>query len=1593
MARRAEQHKQAVIDAISDLAATRLQADAAGSARRFLNQFYAHVSPADLVGRSANEIYATAVSLWEFAQRRNPGEAILRVFNPRDDDAHTSPHRTIVEIVNDDMPFLVDSVSMALNAEGALIHLIIHPILRVERDAGGRMTQLYDAGATSGRAESVMHVEISETREPARLAAMARRLEAVLAETRQAVTDWRAMRDGLAATRREVEESEAPASADERAEVLDFLSWLDDDNFTYLGSREYRFVPAEAVGIKPGLGILRDPAYRVFDGLRDFATLPPDVQAFLRTAQLLLVSKSSRRAHIHRPVRMDAIGVKLFGPQGDVVGLRLFLGLFTSQAYRRGVRSVPLLRRKVAGVLARSGFDPTSHDGKALAHILETLPRDELFQISDKDLHDIGVGILGLQERQRTALFVRRDPFGRSVSCLVYVPRERYDTALRQSLGAILEEGFAAKVDSFTTQLDDAVLARVHFLLYAPGQLREPDLEALERRLAEAARSWADRLGEALAAAHGEEMGLALAARYAAAFPSSYRERCGATPAVGDIALIEEVRRGAPLALSLYRPPGAAPGELRFKIFHGGAPCSLADVLPVLENMGLKAITEDPFEIAVAGDPRAVWMQDFGLVSPFGAIDLANEHRRFEEAFAQVWAGAMESDGLNRLVLAAGLDWRQVTALRLYAKLMRQIGSAYSQAYMEDALAAHPAIAARLVALFEARFDPHAADRAAAETARRSGEIVAELDKVESLDEDRILRGFLALIEKSLRTNHFQRQPDGAPKPYLSVKLASSEIELIPLPRPLCEIFVYSPRMEGDHLRGGRIARGGIRWSDRKEDFRTEILGLMKAQIVKNAVIVPTGSKGGFVVKRMPAQRDQQQAEAIECYKILMRGMLDLTDNIVGGAIVPPKDVVRHDGDDPYLVVAADKGTATFSDIANAIAAEYGFWLGDAYASGGSAGYDHKAMGITARGAWELIKRHFRELGRDIQATDFTCVGVGDMSGDVFGNGMLRSKHTKLVAAFNHLHIFLDPEPDAAKSFAERQRLFDLPRSSWADYDKALLSAGGGIFERSAKSVALSPQIRALLGISAEHLTPAELIRAILMAPVDLLFFGGIGTFVKASGESHAEAGDKSNDAMRINGRDIRAKVVGEGANLGVTQLGRIEYASKGGRIDTDAIDNSAGVDTSDHEVNLKILLNAVVAEGGITVAQRDALLREFTDEIAALVLRDNYLQGLALSIAEAQGPERLDAEARLIRDLERAGQLDRAIEFLPSEDALAARAQARHPLTRPELSVLLAYVKNALTDDLIDSDCPEDNQLQEDLFAYFPKRLVERFRPAIERHRLRRELIATVAANDLVNRTGITFVREVGARAGRGTGEVARAYMIVRRIFDLDAIWDEVNALDNRVPAATQIELLRAALRLVERVTSWFLMGTRLDIEAQSAAYRPGVALLAERLFDVLPETHRVELRRRAGAFAQQGVPAELAQRVARLDFLFSAVDIVRLAVAAKKEPVETGRRFFAIGARFKLDALRVAARKLNAETEWQKLAAAALIEDLYAQQADLTARAIAGDGDFERWIEGHAADLGRLDALVREVEAAPQPDLAMLTVASRALRGFLID
>jgi glutamate dehydrogenase len=1603
-----EQAKTDLIERVARTAAQRLDRKRAADVEGFVRLFYANVPPDDILEDSPENLFSSAMTLWNFGLQRAPGAAKVRVYNPRlDEHGWRSPH-TVVEIVNDDMPFLVDSVSAELNRRELTVHLVIHPILRVKRDAKGH---LVGTGDPASPAESYMQIRISEQSAPETLEQIKQGLESILAEVRAAVRDWPLMRERIGTIAKELGKAKLPLPKDEINEARDFLLWVAEDHFTFLGYREYDFSgegdnATLTVKAGSGLGILTDDNYSVFDRQKNFERMPAEVRAFMRQPRLLAIMKSNKRATVHRPVHMDTVGIKRFDAEGNPSGEQLFIGLFTSVTYNKSPREIPLLRRKVERVIARAGFQPNSHDGKALLHILETHPRDELFQASDDELFEIALGILHLQERQRVALFLRRDPFERFVSCLIYVPRDRFGTELRLRMQDIVARAFNGRISAFYTQMTDAALSRLQLIVATtPGAVPDVDIAELEAKLVEAGQSWADNLQEALVETLGEEQGLLLLRRYAGAFASGYRERFDAHAAVLDIGNIEKAVTTGRLTMSLYRPVEAPPTELRFKIYNAGEQIPLSDVLPMLEHMGLKVISEAPHLVRPLDRPRPVWIHDFLMCTADGSeIDIGAVRDNFQKAFERAWRGKAEDDGFNRLILLAGLTWREVVILRAYCKYLRQIQVAFSQSYMEETLARNAPIAGLLVKLFRALFDP--AQRADADAKGESikTEIERALDQVANLDEDRILRRFLNLILATLRTNYYQTQGDGDTKTYISFKLDSRLVEELPLPRPLVEIWVYAPRVEAVHLRGGKVARGGIRWSDRREDFRTEVLGLMKAQMVKNAVIVPVGSKGGFVAKKIPvgATRDQVQAEVVECYKTMMRGLLDLTDNLTANGLVPPPNLVRRDGDDPYLVVAADKGTATFSDIANAVSAEYGFWLGDAFASGGSAGYDHKKMGITARGAWESVKRHFRETGVDVQTTDFTVVGIGDMSGDVFGNGMLQSPHIRLIGAFNHLHIFVDPTPDAAGSFAERKRLFDLPRSSWADYDTRLISEGGGVFDRKAKRIPVTGAMKTCFGLTADSVSPNDLIRAMLRAPVDLLWLGGIGTYVKASAETHVDVGDRTNDAVRVDAEDLRCKVAGEGANLGITQRGRIAYALKGGRLNTDAVDNSAGVDCSDHEVNIKILLNGAVAAGDLTLKQRDKLLAQMTDEVGSLVLRDNYLQSQALTLAETQGWFRLDQQGRFMRNLERAGKLDRAIEFLPDDETLATRLAQRQGLSRPELAVLMAYAKMSLYDELLPSDLPDDSQLLDDLRRYFPKLLQERFADQITQHRLRREIIATVVTNSLVNRAGITFIHVMKEKTGQAASDIARAYAITRGVFELRALWAEIEALDNKVPAKFQALMADATVRLAEAGTVWFLRNGKspLDIAGHIETHRGDIAKLGEHLETFLTETDRTAFAKRVEALTIEGIPDALAKKVARLDLLVPGLDIVRIAQRSGKSLERVARTFYAVGVRFHLNWLRTATGGVNLDTHWDRLAVAAVLDDLYSHQRVLTERMLNANGSadnlaeseaIEQWTQAQGPAVQRIEMLFADLRQQGGLDLAKLAVANRELRSLL--
>lgn len=1598
MTQHVDELKHRIIAQAVEMGRQRLAAGQQALAEKLIGACYANAAPEDVLKRDPETLFGAAAALLRFMGERKPGEAKLRIYQPRYDDAGWDCEHGVIEIVNDDMPFLVDSLSAALQRRDIGIHLLLHPILSVRRGEDGSLVDLDSDSASPGRLESVMHIEIDRLAAAQDVEELTADLIAVLRDVRAATEDWQKMRGKLLDAIDQLAAATIPEAAGDAKETGEFLRWLADDNFAFLGMRELSFAPGQdQVVVSPdsSLGLLRDLSLGLFDSESHGLSAGPEIEFFLRP-QLLVLTKGDRISTVHRAVQLDVIGIKRFDKDGKVTGMLAVAGLYGHSAYSLSTLEIPVLRQKVAHVIDRAGFGANSHDGKSLLAILENYPRDEIVQASEDLLYTISLGILRLQERQQVALFLREDDLGRFISALVFVPRDRYDTRLRQRFQDVLEEAFGGSVFAWFAQVADSPLARLHFIVRRKGEaLKSPDPAVLEQELAEAARSWGDRLRDALLETHGEVKGLALYRRWGDQFPASYREVETPRAALADIEQLAGL--GGKVAVRLHRPLVAPEDQVGFKLYHRGQPVALSDVLPLFEHMGFRVISEMPHELR--RDPSdVVWIHDFTMVTLGGAkLSLELLRHRFEEAFLALWNGEAEDDSLNRLMVGADLTWRQVSVLRAYAKYLRQAGSTFSQSYTERSVIANPGIAGLLVRLFEQRFDP-AGD---GQDGDLPAQIDAALEAVASADEDRILRRFLNLIDCTLRTNYFQRDSDGSNKSYLSFKLDSPRVQGLPLPVPMVEIFVYSPRMEGIHLRGGKVARGGIRWSDRPEDFRTEILGLMKAQMVKNAVIVPVGSKGGFVVKNPPAggNREAVQKEGISCYQILMRGLLDLTDNLVGGALVPPAHVRRRDGDDPYLVVAADKGTATFSDIANGVSADYGHWLGDAFASGGSQGYDHKVMAITARGAWESVKRHFREMDVDCQNEDFTVVGVGDMSGDVFGNGMLRSRHIKLIAAFDHRHIFIDPKPDPARSFAERERLYALPRSSWADYDSSLLSPGGGIYPRSAKQITLSQQACDVLGLSDSVMTPAELLKQILTAKVDLLWFGGIGTYVKAAGETHADVGDRANEALRVDGGDLRCKVVGEGANLAMTQRGRVEAAQAGVRLNTDAIDNSAGVDCSDHEVNIKILLNDAVAEGDLTVKQRNELLVKMTDEVGLLVLRDNYLQTQSLSLFQSRGAALLEQQVRFMHMLEDSGRLNRAVEFLPNDEELKRRQQTGAGLTRPELSVMLAYSKLWLYDAVLNSDLPDDPALFEELVRYFPKELHKKeWRQRMDRHRLKREIIATVVVNSMVNRIGGSFVFRMMERFDVAPEEVVRAYLVTRDAFALRDIWEGIEQLDGKVPAEVQITMLNEGNRLVDRGVSWTLTHSlgRIDMGKLKTNLAPAIDLLRNHRDNFMSREALAIFEFRAEEYCNQGVPDELAYKVAGMILLVAAGDIANIAHSIDSDVERVAQFYFRVSQRFGLGWLRASADNLPDGGPWQRLAIEAVIDDLYVHQATMTANIVKSAGDapaeaaLAAWSEQRRQHVGRIERLLGEMRSAGSVDLATLVVAGHHLRSL---
>lgn len=1561
----------------------------------YLADYYAQADAEELA-RDPRMLAAAALSHLRFAALRAPGTAKIRVFNPTLAEHGYESKHTVIDTVNDDMPFLVDSLTMNLSGAGQAIHVTVHPLLQVRRTPAHELASvgpLYGAPRDSTAiVESWIHIEIVRETDPEILRNLETMLERTLADVRAAVDDWQPMLAKLAAATEELRRVLPPGELLE--ESCAFLEWLTADHFTLLGYRQYALVPGadrdELVSVPgTGLGLLRDDAANA--GIVKLSGAP---RQEARSKNPLVITKDDRRSTVHRPAALDHVGVKIFGAHGIPTGERRFLGLFTSAGYNESPRRIPWLRLKIRRLMEESGLDRESHRGKTLQHVLETLPRDDLYQASLADLRTIAAGAVALRERHRVRLFVRREVFGRYYSCLVYLPRSLYGVRAHGAIEQIVLNGLGGTSVESRLTISESALARIEVTVYtSPYESQPVPTETIEREIENAVRSWGDRLREALLAAEPEDRALGLLHRYGEHFSAAYQDEADTARAARDVVEVAAVHEGlTELAMSLER--SQTPGKLRFTTFKRGEPIPLHTALPILEHMGVKVISERVYTLRLAPEP--VRIQDFELEPPAGrSLDAEEVGARLEDAFRHVLQGDAESDGFNGFVLTGGLTWREAMLLRAYCKYVLQTGILFSQSYMLETLARYPTFGGALIDKLAARFDPDlpAAERGTREAAAETA-IAAALASTVSLDDDRILRAFASVVEATLRTNYYQHDSSGGPKPYVSFKLDPSKIAELPKPRPKYEVFVYSPRVEAVHLRASKIARGGIRWSDRREDFRTEVLGLMKAQQVKNTVIVPNGAKGGFFCKSLPigGSRDAVQREVVECYKTFIRGLLDITDNVVDEHIVTPARVIRRDDDDPYLVVAADKGTATFSDLANGLAAEYGFWLADAFASGGSAGYDHKKMGITARGAWESVKRAFRELGIDARSEPFTAVGIGDMSGDVFGNGMLLAPSMRLVAAFNHQHIFVDPAPDAEQSCAERQRLFELPRSTWEDYDRGTISAGGGVYPRSSKSIELSAEAQAALGVSQAVVTPPELIRAILQAPVDLLWNGGIGTYVKSSRESHLDASDPSNDGVRVDGSTLRARVVGEGGNLGFTQLGRVEYAQAGGRISTDFIDNSGGVDSSDREVNIKILLADAIRRRALPAEERDALLASMTDDVAGLVLADNYAQTLALSIMESRAAERLGEHARLIRTLESRGLLDRGLEFLPGDEEIEERLATGRGLTRPELAIVLAYSKLELIESLAGSDIPDDPYLGTELESYFPPPLRAPIGGLIRKHRLARQIIAMLVGGSMINRMGPFFVLRAEEETGTSVAQIARAYAIVRDVFDVRRLWREIEALDYAVPAKAQYDSIFEIGRMVRRAVYWFLQNYShdLDIEASIARFRPGVLGLMDRIDELVGGRSAELLEERRRRLAELGLPPTLGARVAALSLMTQVLDIVELAHEFRQPPAEIATLYFALANELKLDSIREQIEGLKVDSRWRAMARATLRETLAKQQRALLRSALAASdqpggpaGSLAAWLERHRPEIARACRALDDMQASGPADFATLSVA----------
>lgn len=1590
----------------------------------FAHQLYIGYPTEDLKDRQLADIYGSLVDSWSFVQQSDSSLVKIRVYNPDFLQHGWELKHTVVEILCRDMPFIMDSVRGELNRRNITIHSIHSAVLPVVRDKSYQLQELLPSRSVIDsrkvdhfNEEALLYLEIGRISEKQEQQDISTSISEVLQQVSLVVNDFDAMLDRT----KEVIESirNSFKFVKDKEETIAFVEWLCDDKFTFLGFEKLQ------VNYKDGLpeicreqgselGLLKIRRSFALDDFSDEIIHSSKDQLHARQ---LTFSKSSVRSRIHRLVYPDYVNCRIFNAEGQVVGEYRFLGMYTSQVYTISPSSIPLIRKKVDSVLDRSGLAVNSHAGKDLAHVLEVFPRDELFQSSIDELFLTTIAVNNIQERKQVRLFVRRDISGKFVNCLVYTPRGIYRTQLRAKVQNLLCDAYGAQESEFTTFFSESILTRTHFVLRVDSIINiDIDVKKLEEEIVNVTMSWQDHLSNYLIDEFGEEEGSSLVHLYSEAFSPGYMDDFEPRAAVNDIKHVDQLLKSRDdsednIAMSLYRVAGDGEQSVRFRMSHLDKPIPLSDVMPILEKLGLRVESEHPYGVK-RSDGLNIWVHEFLLTHGLSSeIDFEFSAEVFQQAFTRIWNNDAESDSFNKLILGASLGWREIAMLRAYSRYMKQIQFNFSGDYIADTLYNHLSITKKLVGLFNARFEcnndnmRNESTCAVEDRGRKSNtetdieqSIIAALESVENLSQDRIIRQYMTLINATLRTNYFQKSNSGELKNYFSFKLFPSSIPDIPLPVPMFEIFVYSPRIEGVHLRGGKVARGGLRWSDRHEDFRTEVLGLVKAQQVKNAVIVPTGAKGGFVAKNLAQFSDRTSIleEGISCYKIFIQALLDITDNLDGSDVVPPQNVVRKDEDDTYLVVAADKGTATFSDIANELSLNAGFWLGDAFASGGSEGYDHKKMGITAKGAWISVQRHFREIGVNVQEQDFTVVGVGDMGGDVFGNGMLLSKHIQLVCAFNHLHIFVDPNPNSATSFVERKRLFEQSGSSWSDYSQELISAGGGVFLRSAKSIDISSPMKERFDIVEDKLTPNELIKIVLKSSADLFWNGGIGTYVKSSQESHADVGDKANDILRVNGDELRFKVLGEGGNLGMTQLSRVEYALGGGRCNTDFIDNAAGVDCSDHEVNIKILLNDVITNGDMTAKQRNNLLKEMTESISELVLDNNYKQTQALSLAERESLLRTGEYRRLIQSMEQSGRLNRQLEFIPEDDELVERKGSGKGLTRPELSVLISYAKSELKEKLVDSTVPDDTYMLQAVETAFPQRLRDDYNSNIHSHRLRREIISTQLANDMVNTMGMTFVNRMSVATGVDCCDIMRAYITARDVFDMPVLLTQIEALDYQIDSQVQMELIAQMMRLVRRASRWFVRNRRgkIEPEVQIASFRSSVRSLREALPGIINGKFKQERDKRCQYYESKGVPAQLASSISSATEFYPFLGIIE-AAHSMSEPVErVAKMYFGLSERLELDWFATQITGLHIENNWQAMARESYRDDLEWQQRALTVAAmrhLCEKGDVEacinRWMEQQKTLVERWREMLTELQKSESQEFAMYSVAIREL------